>query len=123
VIRSLLWIDSSGGLFVGALVLALSGWLSQLYRLPVSLLVAMGVANLAYGAFSLSLARRTTRPKALIVALVVANATWAALCGLTAVIVARYASGFGIGHLVGECLVVGGLARLEWRYREALRSR
>jgi hypothetical protein len=59
----------------------------------------------------------------LIVALVVANATWAALCGLTAVILAWYASGFGIAHLVGECLVVGGLARLEWRYREALGSR
>lgn len=118
--RSLLWIDCSGGLIGGVLMLSLSGWLSRLYALPVGLLVVMGLANLAYAAFSFSLARRRIRPRALVMVLVIANASWAALCALTAVVVAGQASAFGMAHLLGECLVVGGLAALEWRSRELL---
>jgi hypothetical protein len=101
-------------------MLSLSAWLSQLYGLPRGLLVAMGVANLGYGAFSFSLARRARRPRSLIVLLVVANATWAGLCGLAAVRFAGPASAFGLAHLVGEGLFVGGLAGLEWRQRTRL---
>ena len=80
----------------------------------------MGVANLAYGAFSYSLARRASRPRALIVLLVVANASWALLCGLAAAHFAGQASAFGLAHLIGEGLFVGGLAVWEWRERESL---
>lgn len=38
---------------VGILVLVLSSWLSTLYALPEPFILAMGIANLAYGTFSL----------------------------------------------------------------------
>jgi hypothetical protein len=118
--RDLLWVDCGAALLAGVVVLLLSSWLSQLYAMPRELLVGMGVANLAYGTYSLSLARRARRPRSLLVLLVVANATWAALCGLAAVRLAGTASAFGLAHLVGEGLFVGGLAALEWRRRERL---
>lgn len=80
----------------------------------------MGMANLAYGTYSGALARRARRPRGLLLVLVFGNATWAVLCGLAAVVLADTASAFGLAHLVGEALFVGGLATLEWRERERL---
>ena len=120
MVRSLLWVDCSVGMLVGAVVLSFSGWLSRLYALPVSLLVAMSIANIAYGTFSLSLARRKFRPLARILFLALANASWAAMCGFTAVVVAESASRWGLAHLIVESAFVGGLAGLEWRHRERL---
>ncbi len=119
-LRKLLWVDCGAALLASLAVLSLSGWLARLYALPRGLLVAMGVANLAYGAFSFSLARRAHRPPSLIVLLVMANATWAVLCGIAAVRLAGVASAFGLAHLIGEGLFVGGLAALEWRQRAQL---
>ncbi len=118
--RQLLWVDCGAALLAGVTVVALSGWLSELYAVPRALLLGMGAANVCYGAFSGSLARRARRPRALIVLLVAANAAWAGLCGLAAVGLADTASAFGLAHLVGEGVFVGGLAGLEWRERERL---
>ncbi len=101
-------------------MLALAPWLGELYALPRPLLVAMGVANLAYGTCSGMLARRARRPYRLVALLVAANATWAVLCVAAAVRFADTASGFGLAHLLGEGLLVGGLAALEWRVRQRL---
>ena len=46
----------------------------------------------------------------MIVLLVVANATWSGLCVFTAAVLAGTASMFGLTHLVGEGVFVGGLA-------------
>ena len=120
LLRNLLWFDCGAALLAGFLMLSLSAWLSDLYALPHGLLIGIGVANLCYGAFSFSLARRARRPRSLIVLLVVANATWAVLCVLAAVLLAGTASAFGLAQLVGEGLFVGGLATLEWTQRERL---
>ncbi len=120
LLRNLLWIDSGAALLAGVVVLVLSGWLSELYALPRPLLVFMGAANLAYGTYSGTLARRARRPYGMLVLLVAANATWAVLCGLAAVGLADTASAFGLAHLIGEGLFVAGLAALEWRERERL---
>jgi hypothetical protein len=120
MIRYLLWIDSGAGLTVGTLVLLLNGWLSRLFALPQHLIVAMGIANVAYGLFSFSLARRATRPRALLVLLVTANAAWAVFCFVTAVAVSGYAARLGLAQLTLEGLFVGGLAALEWRNLGAL---
>lgn len=117
---SLLWIDCTGGLVVGTLVLSLADWLSALYALPLGLVVAMGIANLAYGTFSLSLARRRVRPPALLLLLVAANIAWAIACATTAAFVATQASVFGLAHLLLESVYVGGLGALEWRHRKSL---
>lgn len=120
LLRKLLWVDCGAALLAAVVVVPLSGWLSQLYALPQGLLVGFGVVNLGYGTFSLSLARRARRPRSLIILLVLANATWAGVCGLTAALVAGSASAFGLAHLIGEGLFVGALAGLEWSQRERL---
>jgi hypothetical protein len=80
----------------------------------------MGGVNLAYAAYSFSLARRRRRPMPLIAILVMANLVWAGLCFRWAFVFAESASLLGLVHLVGEGLFVGGLALLEWRWRNLL---
>lgn len=119
-VSSLLWIDCTGGLAVGVLVLAFSSWLSTLYAMPQSFVVAMGAANLAYGTFSLSLARRAVRPRALLRLLIGANLAWAVFCVIASVILASQASALGLATLLFEGAYVGGLGILEWRSIDAL---
>lgn len=118
--RNLLWVDCTAGALAGAAVLVLSGWLSTLHALPRELLLFTGAVNLLYACYSFSLARRPRRPRALILLLVFANLGWAAVCLGLAATFAGSASAFGMVHLVGEALFVGGLAALEWRWREQL---
>lgn len=119
--RQLLWVDCIGGLVAGVLMLALGHWLSAWYRLPQDLMYVIGWVNLAYGSFSLSLAMRPRRPKGLIVLLAVANLIWALFfCLRWAILFSDTASPFGLIHLVGEALWVGGLGCLEWRWRDQL---
>lgn len=101
-------------------MLALAAWLGRLYALPVGVIIVMGTANLAFGSFSLSLARRAVRPRQLLLLLVAANITWAVLCATAAVVVAPQASRLGLAHLLLESLYVGGLGALEWRHRTIL---
>jgi hypothetical protein len=119
----LLHVDSTAGLVVGIGVLALSPWLAPLYGMSRTLVVGMGIANVAYGTFSGVLARRRRRPRALLAALVVANAAWAIACWVTAAALAESATWFGLASLVGEGAFVGGLAALEWRARDVLAPR
>ena len=118
----LLWVDGCGGAIAGTVVLLASRWLSQWYGLPLNLLFVIGAANLVYATYSLSLARRARRPKALIVLLVVANLIWAMACLRWAFIFADTAQWLGLIHLAGEGLYVGGLAVLEWHWREQLQK-
>lgn len=118
--RKLLWIDCIAGALAGVTVLMLSGWLSGLHALPRGLLLVNGAANLLYASYSFSLARRRRRPRALINLLVFANLAWAVACLVLAGRFAGSATVFGMGHLVGEAIFVGGLACLEWRWRTAL---
>ncbi len=120
LIRSLLWIDCGAGLTVGILVLSLAEWLSRLYGLPLALVMAMGVANVAYGTFSFSLARRATRPRIRLQLLVIANGMWAVVCTVAAVVMAPHATPIGLATLLLEGVFVGGLAALEWRHRASL---
>lgn len=118
--KSLLWIDCLGGLVVGVLVLTLSSWLSTLYAMPERFVLALGAANLAYGTFSLSLARRTVRPRALLRLLVAANLAWAVFCVIASAILASQATAYGLALLLFEGAYVGGLGLLEWRVLDAL---
>lgn len=117
----LLWIDSLGGLVVGVFVVGTHRWLADWYGLPEGLLLFTGIANLAYGAFSRSLARRSERPLSLIKVLASANILWTFVC---AALLARYGADagiLGVLHLGAEGLYVGALGALEWRWRESLR--
>lgn len=120
--RKLLWIDCLAGAVAGIAMLSLARWLSEWYRLPLDLLFLMGWINLAYASFSLSLARRPERPAPFILLLILANLTWAVICWRWAVVFSETAGALGLAHLIGEGLFVGGLACLEWRWRELLRT-
>lgn len=120
MIDRILWVDSLGGLVVGGVVLALSEWLATLYGLPHGLMVLMGCANVAYGCYSGSLVLRKRRPRVWIVALVFANAAWAVVCVILIVRFAETAQPLGLVVLALEALFVGGLAAVEWRFRERL---
>lgn len=121
--NSLLWIDSRAGLTVGATVLVFSTWWSRLYGLPHSLVLGMGIANVAYGSYSFVLERRTERPMAALNLLAVANAVWGLACLGAAYVFAGRATLLGVGVLLFEGVFVGGLAVAEWRYRGVLQTR
>lgn len=118
--RNLLWVDGIAGTLVGVAMLLAGRWLRELYRLPPNLYLLISLANLMYGCYSLWLASRNKRPKAFIWALIVANLTWATLCARWFFVYAAIASFFGLAHLLAEALFVGGLAFVEWRWREQL---
>lgn len=120
VVNKLLWIDCTAAALAGVVVLVCSGWLSQWYALPRALLLFVGVVNLLYASCSFSLAVRAKRPQALIVLLVIANGLWAAACLVMAARFAGTATFFGLAHLLGEAVFVGGLACLEWKWRRQL---
>jgi uncharacterized membrane protein YcfT len=119
-LRNLLWVDCAAGGAVGVFVLALSGWLSELYALPHAVVLAMGGANLLYAAYSFSLAVQRTRPMPLIVLLAVANGLWGVGCLVAAGVFAGTASPLGVAQFILEGLFVGGLGVIEWVNRKRL---
>ena len=120
ILRRLLWIDCTAGAVAAVTVFVLSPWLPRLYGLPQGVLLFIGAANLLYASYSFSLARRAERPMSLIKLLVYANAAWVPVCFGLAVWFWEQATGFGLAHLIGEALFVGGLAALEWNQRHRL---
>ncbi len=118
----LLRIDSQAGITVGVVALLLSNWLHAWYQLPQNFIYFLALANITYGCYSFSLLIRSKRPKILIMLLVVANLTWALLCLRWVIVFRQTASPFGLAHLLLETLFVGGLACLEWRWRELLQT-
>jgi hypothetical protein len=118
--RHLLWIDGTAGLLAGVSLFLTLDWLEELYNIPRGTLVFIGLANLTYATYSLSIARLKKRPGILIVILVIANLGWALNCLRMAITLGDTASIFGMIQLIGEAIFVGGLACLEWRYRKEL---
>lgn len=121
--NELLWVDCIAAAVGGLAVLLLLPWLVPIYGLPPGWLQGVGIANLLYGSYSFSLALRRRRPQAFITLLVVANAAWALVCVGMALHFADSATWLGLGHLVVEAVVVGGLAACEWRWRAQLALR
>ena len=101
-------------------MLLLGDWLSAMYALPRVLLFFIGVMNLVYASYSFTLAKRAYRPQFLVGLLVAGNALWAVVCLGLALHVWPLATLWGVGHLLGEAIFVGGLAGLEWRWRADL---
>ena len=118
--RNLLWIDGGAGLTAGLLMLVFVHFIASWYRLPLNLLYLIGIANVAYGCFSLTLASRQKRPLGLIFLLIGGNSAWVVFCVVSAIYFRQSASILGLAHLLGEASIVGTLAFLEWRWRESL---
>ena len=116
----LLWIDCSAGAVVGVVVVTLHDWLSQWYALPLNILLFTGIINVLYACYSFSLAVRKKRSRTSILILIIANFAWVPVCLYLASIYWTTATLFGLGHLILEAFFVGGLAYLEWRYKDQL---
>lgn len=120
--RHLLWIDCTAGLLVGILVLLLDDLLSRWYGLPQGLIFFLGLMNIAYGTYSLSLALRKKRPMSLIRVLAIGNMVWTMVCVGLVLSFLNVASPVGLALLLGEGIFVGGLGLIEWRSRHLLAS-
>lgn len=119
--RRLPWIDGFAALAVGTLLLALRSVLAGFYGLSLELVTLVGVFNVIYAAPGLSLGALRTRPAWLLRCLIVANLAWVVACIVIAARVWSSARVFGLAHIIGEGLFVGGLALLEARHwREIL---
>jgi hypothetical protein len=107
-------------LLVGAAVLLVSGALSEWCMLPRALLRLVGLVNLVYGAYALSLAWSAARPLWRIQLLAAANMAWFVVCSLVVTRFAGEASALGLAYVGGEGLYVGALGVVEWRWRAHL---
>jgi hypothetical protein len=116
----ILWVDCLGGLAVGGFVLLFYRLLSDWDSLPTAIVVAMGVANLAYGSYSLFVTLRKPRPLLMVKLLAIANMLWLVICLALAIAYWRQISWFGILHVVGEGIYVATLGLIEWKRRVLL---
>ena len=118
--RRLLWVDSLGALLVGVGVLTFTGLVARLDNLPIEIVRASALANLAYGSFSGVLAtlaaRRGMAPRPGVRLLIIANLAWAVVCVAWLTRYGAQATPLGWMHIGGEGLVVTTLAVLEWRW-------
>jgi hypothetical protein len=97
-------------------MLTLRSWLTDLYALPADLLLAIGIANLAYACVSFTLAMRSSGDRVPFLRVIAAaNIGWGVACAVMATLWFGKASVFGMVQLVGESILVGGLGILEWR--------
>ncbi len=111
----LLWLDSRAGLAVGALSLVVAPWLAAFYGLSLAVILTVAAANVAYGTFSFWLSKQPQPPRALVLALIAANAAWSLLCFGAVAHFYGDASVFGLAQFILEGGFVGALAYAEWR--------
>lgn len=112
----LIRIDYLGGLSAGLAMLLLHPWLANLYQVPTQLLLFLAAVNLAYGATSLTLARRTRHhivPG--LQAMGLANLTWSLCCLILFTIWQNQATPFALTHFLLEGAFVAVLGTFEIR--------
>lgn len=118
--RTILWVDACAAASAGLAVSVLREWLAHLYGFPISLVLFLGFANLAYASYSGSLAVLASTGRLLSVRavdlLVLANSCWVLVCAAVLASTMHTASVFGIAHLVLEGAFVGSLALVERRW-------
>ena len=116
----ILWLDCLGGLAVGVIVVAFCWPISNWEGLPLVVVLAMGMVNLAYGSFSLYVTTRKNRPLSLIKILAIANMFWLLVCCVIVVVHWNQISILGILHLIGEGIYVAALGKVEWKLKDSL---
>jgi hypothetical protein len=119
-VAKIFWVDGLAALSAGAFVLVLRRFLAELYALPLGLITFIGLVNVGYSAFGLTLASKERRPGGLIVGLAAANGFWACVCVVMALRFASDAHPLGLAHILFEATFVAALAAAEWKHRHAL---
>jgi len=118
--QRILWLDCTGGLVAGAVVLLAARFFSDLECLPLWIIRFVGFANLAYGCYSLWVTVQIPRKLVLVKCLALANMAWLAVCIAIVVTYWNEVSVLGIGHMLAEGIYVASLGVIEWRWRNAL---
>lgn len=116
----ILWTDCLGGLTVGTLVLVGHQWIAQWHNLDSSVVVSMAFANLFYGGYSLFVTTNPKRTMVMVSILAAANVVWLFVCCAIVTVTWTNISLFGITHILGEGIYVGGLGMVEWNRRSQL---
>ena len=119
-VSRIFWIDGLAALSAGAFVLVLRGFLAELYALPLALITSIGLVNVGYSAFGLTLAVKKRRRAALIAGLAAANYSWGFVCLSFVIRFASAAHPLGFAHILFEATFVAALATVEWKNRRAL---
>jgi len=119
-LRPLLWFDCAAAAIAGTAMLALAWLLAPLFGLPRVVVVFVGLVNLAYGAFSFSLARQPSPARGRVRALVTANLLWVGVCVVMALYFAGPGSWLGASYMLAEGFFVGALATVEARTLKAI---
>ncbi|VEL97943.1 hypothetical protein ALT761_02959 [Alteromonas sp. 76-1] len=117
---NVLHIDGSAGLAVGLVLFALAEWVSELYRLPLNVILFLASANILYGCYALALALSNQRSLMAIKVLSIANSVWVVICVAIVVLYVQTLSPVGFLFIGGEALFVGVLAIYEWKKRFVL---
>jgi len=117
---NLLWIDCTGGLLAGLVMLAVHPVIARWHNLLPAVIAGIGLVNLTYGGFSLLIATRERRRMTMVKTLAAANIVWAPICIALAVSLWSRISITGFLHLAAEGFYVGALGVMEWKYRNLL---
>lgn len=117
---NVLHVDGSAGLAMGLVLFALAEWVSELYRLPLNIILFLASANIIYGCYALALALSNQRSLMAIKVLSIANSVWVVICVAIVVLYVQTASPVGFLFIGGEALFVGVLAVYEWKNRFVL---
>lgn len=117
---NVLHVDGSAGLAVGLVLFALAEWVSELYRLPLNIILFLASANILYGCYALALALSNQRSLMAIKVLSISNSVWLVICVAIVVLYVQTASPVGFLFIGGEALFVGVLAVYEWKNRFVL---
>jgi len=112
-LRQVLGVDAVSGSATALLHLTAAGALAPLLGLPGGLLVASGLALIAFVAGSAYLASCDPVPRGPVWALIFANWAWAGAC-LALLFSGAAATALGQGYLVVQAAAVALLAELEW---------
>ncbi len=113
-LRNVLFADAASCLATGALQLAFTRSLSEVFNLPSLLLQGTGVFLLAYAAVVMLAATRDPIPRALVWVFVAGNFAWAAAC--TALLVDHVVAPTVLGEawIIAQAVTVVVLAELQW---------
>ncbi|CCN71173.1 conserved hypothetical protein [Vibrio nigripulchritudo SFn118] len=118
--KHILWLDGGAALVVGTAVVLLQDFLVKLYQMPSDLVLFLGIANLTYAAYSLTLASREQKHLNAIRILVTGNAIWVFACLIIIYNQIPSASIIGLLFVASEAVFVAALAYFEWQWRYIL---
>src|SRR5687767_4263753 len=115
LLKNLIWVDAIAAATAGLIVITLKSILAPLLNLPENLLLTLSIVSFGYAIFSFNLARQKTKPKQLLLLLIIGNAGYSIACLIVLIFFYHVAAPLGVFYLLLEASFVAVLAMLEWK--------